>query len=206
MFSGIVEAIGVVTSINSIHDCIAITISPSIHFSDLKIGDSVSVNGICLTVTHLTGHDFSAVIVPETLRVTNLGKLNIDSEVNLERSLRMADRIGGHYVQGHIDTVGTIIEMKMDGEQAKLVKIAIPSHLEKYIVRKGYIAVDGMSLTVIDVDRQWFTLTLIPHTQAASIAKHYQNGTTVNIEVDILSKYTEKLLRGQHHASISSTC
>ena len=194
MFSGIVETIGVINYMNTSNDCLHLTITPQIPFADTKVGDSISINGVCLTVTSFTSDNFNVTVVPETLRLTNLNRASQHSLVNLERSLKVGDRIGGHYVQGHVDAVGEIIEFKQDGLKAHLVTISIPSTLEKYIVKKGYITVDGMSLTVIDVTLQAFSLTLIPHTKTVTKARAYQVGDKVNIEVDILGKYVEKLL------------
>lgn len=199
MFSGIVEATGIINYIESIRDCLKINISPQTGFSDsdLLIGDSISVNGVCLTITSYNCSNFDATIVPETARLTNLKQVSAGDFVNLERSLKVGDRISGHYVQGHIDDTGEIIDVYNDGPDALVMKINIPQRLAKYIVKKGYIALDGMSITVIDVSDNWFTVTLIPHTKQVSIAKHYRIGSKVNIEVDILGKYVEKLLRNK---------
>lgn len=194
MFSGIVEAIGLVSNMTVTNDGVHFAITPSIRFSDLKTGDSVAANGVCLTVTALSDVTFHTTAVPETLRVTNLHTLNEGSHVNLERSLRLSDRIGGHYVQGHIDGIGKIIDIQRDGKEALIAKISIPSSLAKYIVNKGYIGLDGMSITIIAAGADWFTITFIPHTQQVTIVNQYQVGTLVNIEVDILSKYVEKLV------------
>lgn len=203
MFSGIVEAIGTVLCIETLGDCIHLNISPNKIFDDLKLGDSVSINGVCLTITQIFQDAFAVTIVPETLRVTNLGGLKVSSLVNLERSISLSSRIGGHYVQGHVDGVAEIIELEKDGEEALLLKIRHSPHLAKYIVNKGYIALDGMSITVIKSSLEVFTVTLIPHTQQVTIVKDYCVGTKVNIEVDILSKYLEKLIGGQNHAFIN---
>ncbi|HVY53481.1 MAG TPA: riboflavin synthase, partial [Gammaproteobacteria bacterium] len=151
MFSGIVEGLGIINSVLLKQDCLHVTIKPYIDFDDLHIGDSVSVNGVCLTVTELLDNNqFNVTIVPETLRLTNLNKIAAGSLVNLERSVTPITRLGGHYVQGHIDGTGEIIELTKDGQDAWILKIKTPSRLIKYIVNKGYIAMDGMSLTVID--------------------------------------------------------
>ena len=194
MFSGIVETVGVINDLKLIRDCLKINISPYKIFNDLNIGDSVSVNGVCLTITNIIHDTFDMTIVPETMRLTNLGLLTVGSLVNLERSIQVGDRISGHYVQGHIDATGEIIDKHKDGEEALILKINFPYEFGKYIVKKGYIALDGMSITTIDVTEKWFTVTLIPHTQQVSIANQYSIGTKLNIEVDILGKYVEKLL------------
>jgi riboflavin synthase len=195
MFSGIVEAIGKINKIFPTGDCIDFTISADQQFDDLKIGDSIAINGVCLTITKLLANKcFNITAVPETLRVTNLGKLQENSPVNLERSIHAHSRLGGHYVQGHVDNIGEIIDIQKDGEEAILVKIKIPSILNKYIINKGYIGLDGMSITVIDATPEWFTVTFIPHTQQNTIVKNYQVGTLINIEVDMIAKYIEKLV------------
>jgi riboflavin synthase len=194
VFSGIVETIGIITDASFLKDCAQFIISPQTPFLDLAIGDSVSVNGVCLTVTHFTEHSFSVTAVPETLRLTNLGFLTKECIVNLERSLKLNARLGGHYVQGHVDGVGEIIELTTDGMSAGLVRMSLPIDLAKYVVKKGYITIDGMSITVVDVGEDWFTVTFIPHTQHATIVNQYRLGSKVNLEVDIISKYVEKLL------------
>lgn len=197
MFSGIVESLGAVTSIARTSDLLQISIAPNMIFDDLKIGDSVSVNGVCLTVTKFTAESFDVEIVPETLRLTNLNSINLDSAVNLERSLKVGSRNGGHNVQGHIDCMGRILSIESDGSQAIIVKIQIPYELKKYIAHKGYITVDGMSLTIVDVGSDWFSVTLIPHTQKVTVAHNYTVDYLVNIEVDILGKYIENFLKAQ---------
>jgi riboflavin synthase len=194
MFGGIVETLGIVNSIEMNPSHIDISITPQIKFSDISIGDSVAVNGVCLTVTTFVNNTFSATIVPETMRLTNLGNLAVGSKVNLERALPVNGRIGGHCVQGHIDGCGDIIELQQDGNDALLVKIAVPSTLAKYFVNKGYVTIDGMSITIIEATPTWFSVTLIPHTQAVTITNEYRTGSRVNLEVDILGKYVEKLL------------
>jgi riboflavin synthase len=197
MFTGIVETTGIIDRAEQREGCLHLTIKPQIAFSDLNVGDSIAVNGVCLTVTEFTSTTFNATAVPETLRLTNLGKLANGSKVNLERSMQANARIGGHYVQGHVDGIGEIMELQPDGGTAWMVKISIPAALEKYVVNKGYIGLDGMSITVIETTSHWFTVTLIPHTQEVSIVNQYKIGTRINIEVDMLGKYVEKLL-GSH--------
>lgn len=195
MFSGIVETTGVIRRIKMNSDCLMLTISPQSIFDDIRIGDSIAVNGTCLTVTGYTDNHFDFTVVPETLRLTNLNQLSVGEQVNLERSMKMSDRIGGHYVQGHIDEMGEIIELHADSAETVLLKIRISEKIGKYIVSKGYIALDGMSITVIEVVNNWFTVTIIPHTRQVSIANQYHVGSKVNIEVDMMGKYAEKLLR-----------
>lgn len=201
MFSGIVEAIGSIIREVSLNGCKHFTISHSSDFSDLNIGDSIAVNGTCLTVTQFTPHTFDVTAVPETLRLTNLGLLKTGDMVNLERSLTVNSRIGGHQVQGHVEGTGQIMAMSKDNGDALLVKISLPASLAKYVIAKGYITLDGMSITVIESTPNWFTVTFIPHTQQVTIVKHYQLGDLINIEVDILGKYVEKLLGAYTHAN-----
>lgn len=200
MFSGIVEMTGHVIASETIDHCYHVTIQPTSPFNDIQIGDSIAVNGVCLTVTAFTSVHFNATIVPETLRLTNLQDLKMGKEVNLERSVTLQTRIGGHLVQGHVDTVSQIQAIQQEGE-AILVTLSIAPALTKYIIKKGFIGIDGMSITVIDVFTDTFTVTFIPHTQHASIVNHYQVGTLVNIEVDMLAKYLEKLTGDTQHAN-----
>src|SRR3990167_2933648 len=197
MFNGIVESTGVIRRLSIEKDCLKMNVIPHKKFSDLTIGDSISVNGVCLTITALINESFDITIVPETIRLSNLGQISMGSLVNLERSIKNNHRINRHYVQGHVDATCEIIELKKDGEDAVILKINMPPQLAKYIVRKGYIALDGMSITVIDIAETWFAVTLIPHTREVTIANHYHMGKKVNVEVDILGKYVEKLLRNQ---------
>lgn len=201
MFSGIVETIGTLIHAEMREGCKYFTIAPKNRFDDLIVGESIAVNGVCLTVTHFSADAFSVTAVPETLRLTNLELLTPHHEVNLERSLKANSRIGGHHVQGHIDTKGQILEIKKDNSDALLVKISIPQKFAKYIVDKGYISLDGMSITIIQATPEWFTVTLIPHTQAVTITQHYGQGTWVNIEVDMMAKYIEKLLGSYTYAN-----
>jgi riboflavin synthase len=194
MFGGIVESLGIVSLIKISPSHLDITITPQLNFSDIALGDSIAVNGVCLTVTAFTENTFTAMVVPETMRLTNLNDLVVGSKVNLERALPVNGRIGGHYVQGHVDSYSTIIDLQPDGANALLVKIATPPTLAKYLINKGYIAIDGMSITIIEATSVWFTVTFIPHTRAVTVASQYQQGTKVNLEVDILGKYLEKLL------------
>lgn len=205
MFNGIVETLGNVIQHQWSHDCLHLNIQPMQAWQDLSVGDSVSVNGVCLTITALQANSFSVDVVPETLRLSNLNLLATDAKVNLERSLQVAQRIGGHYVQGHVDGVGEIIDINTDGKKALLVKIKLENNLTRYIVKKGYVAIDGMSITVVAVADDHFVVTFIPHTQAVTIVQHYNLGTKVNIEVDILGKYVEKLLEGYANAKNAAT-
>lgn len=203
MFSGIVETLGTIMQRNEQEGCVNFTIKSHMEFTDLKIGDSVCVNGVCLTVTEFQDQLFSVTAVPETLRLTNISQLKTNDTVNLERSLTLSARIGGHYVQGHIDNTGQIDSIQTDNDsKAWLVRIKIPDELAYFIVKKGYITIDGMSITVIDVGNNWFTVSFIPHTQNVTIVQHYRAGQLVNIEVDILGKYVTKYLGASQHAQL----
>jgi len=202
MFGGIVETTGEIKNIEEIAGCRQLVITSQLAFNDLNIGDSIAVNGVCLTITAFDATTFTVTVVPETLRLTNLAFLQPKQNVNLERAITMNTRLGGHYVQGHVDTVGTIMHIAADDKsEAKLVKISLPAKFTKYIVKKGYIALDGMSITVIDVGDDWFSVTFIPHTQQATIVNQYLINYKMNIEVDLLGKYIEKLLPEHKHAN-----
>lgn len=197
MFSGIVETLGTVRYLNKTNDTVVFHIEPHHAFNDVRIGDSIAVNGVCLTVTELMGNLFSVTAVPETLRLTNLKELEQESTLNLERALLVGGRNGGHNVQGHVDGVGSILAIEQDGRDAWLVTIEVPAELSKYIVKKGYITIDGMSITVVDASPGQFSVTFIPHTRQVTIVNQYQLGRIVNIEVDILGKYIEQIIAAQ---------
>jgi len=201
MFGGIVETIGTITHLTINDGCKSFVISPQINLDDLSIGDSIAVNGVCLTVTEFSDQSFNVTAVPETLRLTNLDQLSVSDPVNLERSMKLTSRIGGHYVQGHVDGMGKILDIKNDNSSALLVKISIPPRFSKYLINKGYIAIDGMSITIIDATSDWFTVTFIPHTQAVTTVNRYQIGAIVNLEIDMMSKHIEKLLGAYSHAN-----
>jgi riboflavin synthase len=162
--------------------------------TDARLGDSICINGTCLTVTALDGDTFTVDTVPETLRRTNLGTLVAGSPVNLERALPAGGRMGGHFVQGHVEGVGRIASIQPENE-AWLVRIDAPPELMRYIVEKGFITVDGMSLTVVSRDDRGFTLTIIPYTFENTNVRERKVGDTVNVETDILAKYVEQLTR-----------
>lgn len=201
MFSGIVETLGHILAITSESACKHFKIAPLLKFDDLSIGDSIAVNGICLTVRQFDADSFQVTAVPETLRLSNLDRLAVGSKVNLERSLKVTARLGGHFVQGHIDGLGRIIDLKQDSASTALIaRIALPAHLTKYIIPKGFVAIDGMSITVIESDVESFTVTFIPHTQTVTLTQDYALHTELNIEVDMMGKYIEKILGAHTHA------
>lgn len=193
MFSGIVEETGEIKNFIFRPGGMSVTIAAQKVLRDTAIGDSIAVNGVCLTVVRCDSETFEVDMAPETLRKTSLGKLQKGQKVNLERALPAQGRIGGHVVQGHIDATGEVVDLQPDGE-GMIATFSAPVALMKYIVSKGYIAIDGMSLTIVDTGPDRFTISLIPHTRAVTTAAEYAKGTQVNLEVDILGKYIEKLL------------
>ena len=203
MFTGIVEEVGVVSELNP-HDAtggtsLTITLPDgSDLLSDCHLGDSIAINGVCLTVTTFEPTFFTVGIAPETLRLTNLGALVKDSRVNLERAVRASTRMGGHFVQGHVDSIATITKMEPDGN-AVTVRLAPRSpEVLRYVVHKGFIALDGTSLTITKVDdaEGWWEVMLIAYTQERVVLAAKKVGDTVNVEVDVLAKYAEKSMAG----------
>ena len=192
MFTGIVEEVATVRTAGQGR----LAIAASIVMPTLEVGGSINVNGTCLTVTTLRSDVFTVDVVPETLRRTNLGLLRNDSAVNLERPLRADGRLDGHIVQGHVDGTGTIGEISDDGD-ALMVRINVPAQLARYVVEKGFIAVDGVSLTVVHCDEAGFSVTVIPHTREHTTFGFSRAGDAVNIEIDILAKYVERLTAGR---------
>lgn len=189
MFTGIVEEIGTINSlVNNV-----LTIQAEKVLADIKLGDSISVNGTCLTVVNFTESKFSVDLAPETLRRTTFGNLNPDDTVNLERALAANDRFGGHMVQGHVDATGRVISIRDEGDSS-IFRISNPKRLKRYLVEKGFIAVDGISLTIVKVFTSSFTLSVIPYTRMNTNLRDQLIGGKVNLEVDILAKYVENLM------------
>ena len=193
MFSGIVEETGTVTKLELRPGGATCIVRAKAVLDDVKIGDSIAVNGACLTVVRYDDTSFTVELAPETLRKTALGEVRSGDEVNLERSLAAIGRIGGHVVQGHVDGTAEIVNIQPDGEGV-LAAFRAPESLLPYIVAKGYVAVDGMSLTVVDTGPDWFSISFISHTRVVTTVRHYAPGRRVNLEVDVLGKYVEKLL------------
>jgi riboflavin synthase len=200
MFSGIVEEVGTIAALDKRSGGITLTIRAHQVLEQTQIGDSIAVNGACLTVVRFDEQTFDVDMAPETLRKTSLHQCDIGDDVNLERSLMANGRVGGHFVQGHIDSTAEVVEMAPDGEGV-LATFRPPAELMRYIVPKGYVAIDGMSLTVVDTGPDWFSISFIPHTREVTVVKDYDSGRLVNLEVDILGKYVEKLLRAQQSAT-----
>lgn len=193
MFTGIVEEVGTIVSISKGAKSSKLTLQGKVIFEDMHIGDSIAVNGVCLTVTEKTANTFTVDVMAETLRRSSLGTLSKGSKVNMERAMAANGRFGGHIVSGHIDGTGTI-ESFVREDNAVWVTIAAPSKLLKYIIEKGSITIDGISLTVAYVDSQCFKVSLIPHTAANTTLLTKKAGDTVNLENDIVGKYIDKLL------------
>jgi len=192
MFTGLIEEMGEVKFRRQKNNILTLGIQGGKVLENNRVGDSISVDGVCLTVSALKNKILHFDVMAETLKVSTLGSLRIGDRVNLERALKVEDRFGGHFVTGHIDGKGEIIEITSE-QDSKKVKIAVSPQLTGYIVPKGSIAVDGISLTVVDVGRNYFTVSLIPHTLKNSTLGMRRHGNEVNIELDILAKYVAKL-------------
>lgn len=193
MFTGIVEELGTVVSISKGVKSSQLTLQGKLIFEDMHIGDSIAVNGVCLTVTEKTVNTFTVDVMAETLRRSSLGSLSKGSKVNMERAMAANGRFGGHIVSGHIDGTGTI-ESFVREDNAVWVTIATPAKILKYIIEKGSITIDGISLTVAYVDSRCFKVSLIPHTAANTTLLMKKAGDTVNLENDIVGKYIDKLM------------
>lgn len=200
MFTGIIESIGTVKQMQDKGGDMRLELETGkLDMKDVVLGDSIAVNGVCLTVIEMTGNSFSADVSRETLKHTSLGKLKPGSQVNLEKALTLQTRLGGHMVSGHVDALGTVLERK-DDARSIWFKVQAPANLAKYIVHKGSITVDGTSLTVNAVDGNEFELNIVPHTLQETIMNNYAAGTEVNLEVDIIGRYLERLLLGEKAA------
>ena len=193
MFTGIIQSIGHIHEYDARGaDARMVIRGGGLDFSDVALGDSIAVNGVCLTVVAMTADSFTVDVSAETLRCTE-GFLP-GAEVNLEKALRLADRLGGHLVSGHVDGVGTVHRFVPVGE-SHLLEIAAPTELARYIIRKGSITVNGVSLTVNAVDGPRFALNLIPHTLEMTTLKHLKTGSRVNLEVDMIARYVERMMQ-----------
>ena len=193
MFTGIVEELGTVDGIEELSDAIRLTVRGPVVTTDARLGDSISVNGCCLTVAERDGETFAADVMQETLEKTSLGALTAGDRVNLERAVTPATRLGGHLVQGHVDATGTV-RRRTPSDSWEVVEVSLPAALTRYLVPKGSITVDGISLTVVDVNDEAFTVSLIPETLARTTLGSKQPGSVVNLEVDVIAKYVEKML------------
>ena len=193
MFTGLVAELGTVQRLARQGNSYHLTVGAKKVLENLKIGDSVAVNGACLTVVRMDDSGFTADVMPETVRLTNIGSLQPGSKVNLERTLRLCDGLDGHIVSGHVEGLGTIYEQRPEGI-AVVVTISTPPELLKYIIKKGSIAIDGISLTVTEVTDTSFSVSLIPHTAKETTLGLKKVGDSVNLETDILGKYVERML------------
>jgi riboflavin synthase len=189
MFTGLVADLGTVTAVDAGADGARLTVATTL---ELREGDSVAVNGVCLTATSAPGGAFTADVMQETLRRSSLGALTNGSRVNLELPLRATDRLGGHFVQGHVDGLGTVWDVREEGF-SHVVTIGAPPEIMRYVIEKGSIAVDGVSLTVSGLGDDWFQVSLIPETLERTILGAATTGTPVNLEADVLAKYIERL-------------
>ncbi|MDA8097861.1 MAG: riboflavin synthase [Clostridia bacterium] len=196
MFTGIIEELGTLERIERGSVSAHLNIRVREILKEVRLGDSISVNGVCLTVTDFASDRFTADVMGETLAKTNLGNLRIGDRVNLERALRMGDRLGGHLVSGHIDGVGTIVDKAPHGI-AQVFTVEAPDVVMRYVIRKGSLAIDGISLTVVDCTDRSFRVSIIPHTAKMTTLGFKKKGDSVNLEADMLARYVEKLLQGR---------
>ncbi|MFD2704371.1 riboflavin synthase [Salibacterium lacus] len=205
MFTGIVEETAVVRSIHKASDTMVLTLQAPKITEDMKTGDSISVNGVCLTVTGFTGNTFTVDVMPETMYASSLSILEEGARVNVERAMQACDRFGGHFVSGHVDAAGKV-ENVSPCENAYYVDISMPSAILPFMSEKGSVAVDGISLTIFDVndDKDTITLSLIPHTWQETTMSDKRLGDPVNVEADMLMKYTERLLSARFGENISN--
>ena len=204
MFTGLVEEVGIVNFAGTAGDGFNLTVAAREVLEGVALGDSIAINGVCLTVTAFDAETFTVGLAPETLNRTNLGKLSAYSKVNLERAALPTTRLGGHYVQGHVDGTAQIISIRQDGD-AKWFEFKIDPTLMRYIVPKGYITIDGASLTVVHTGTDWFDITMIAYSQTKLALAAKQPSDSVNIEVDILAKYVERLVAPEQAANAVST-
>lgn len=203
MFTGIIEAVGTVGALEPKGADMRIRVlSGSLDLSDVALGDSIAVNGVCLTAVELPGDGFWADVSGETLSRTNFSELRSGSRVNLEKALTPTTRLGGHLVSGHVDGIGTVVERRSDGRSERF-RLRAPAELAKYIAEKGSICVDGISLTVNRVEGAEFELNIVPHTLAETTMGDFRAGRRVNLEVDVIARYLERLLLGDRAADPS---
>ncbi|WP_053643761.1 MULTISPECIES: riboflavin synthase [unclassified Streptomyces] len=193
MFTGIVEELGEVVAVEQLEDASRFRLRGPLVTEGAQHGDSIAVNGVCLTVVEHGDGEFTADVMAETLKRSGLGALGVGSRVNLERPMAVGGRLGGHIVQGHVDGTGTVLE-RTPSEHWELVKVGLPAPLARYVVEKGSITVDGVSLTVVEVGDDWFTISLIPTTLDLTTLGIKKSGDPVNLEVDVIAKYVERLL------------
>ena len=200
MFTGIIQAVGTIQTLQEKGGDVALSVATgNLPMENVKLGDSIAVNGVCLTAVQLTDNSFIADVSRETLSLTSLGNLSTGSGVNLERALTLQDHLGGHLVSGHVDGLGKVEARRNDG-RSEWFQIVAPKELAKYIAAKGSITIDGVSLTVNRVDGCRFEINIVPHTLQETIIGGYQAGTAINLEVDLVARYLERILLGDKAA------
>ena len=200
MFTGIIQSIGSILDLKQKGGDVELSVhTGKLEMQDVALGDSIAVNGVCLTAIRLSDNSFNADVSRETLSLTSLGGLTKGSLVNLEKALTLETRLGGHLVSGHVDGLATVVSRHRDGRSERF-RLQAPDELAKYIAEKGSITMDGVSLTVNKVDGAAFELNIVPHTLLETIIGHYQAGTNVNLEVDVVARYLERLLQGDQAA------
>lgn len=194
MFTGIIAAIGKVEAVQAKGGDLSLQIATQqLDLDDVSLGDSIAVNGVCLTVVSMKSTSLSFDVSRESLDRTSLGDVKVGSQVNLEKALAVGERLGGHFVSGHVDGLGTVVSMKESARSIQF-RFEFPENLARYIAEKGSICIDGVSLTVNNVSDNWFEVNIIPHTMQETIISHYQAGSSVNLEVDLIARYLERLL------------
>lgn len=204
MFTGIIQSVGTVRTLQAVGGDLRLTVATGkLGMADVQLGDSIAVNGVCLTAVMLDGNRFAADVSRETLSLTSLGHLGQGSRVNLEKALTLSTRLGGHLVSGHVDGLGEVISRHDDARSVRF-RLRAPDHLAKYIATKGSICVDGTSLTVNKVEGAFFELNIIPQTLQETIMDSYRAGWAVNLEVDVIARYLERLMLGDKAAIASS--
>lgn len=205
MFTGIIEAEGKITKIEPVGGDVKMTIETGkLDMADVKLGDSIACNGVCLTAIELPGNAYVADVSGETLKVTTLGHLREGSPVNLEKALRLQDRLGGHLVSGHVDGIGKVVSIEQEARSWRY-KIEAPVEIARYIAAKGSICINGISLTVNEVEGQVFGINIVPHTRQETTIKHFEVGTEVNLEVDLLARYLERMLQADSESNSESS-
>ncbi|WP_070970788.1 riboflavin synthase [Vibrio sonorensis] len=205
MFTGIIEAVGTVTAITPKGEDISVTVETGkLDMGDVKLGDSIATNGVCLTVVDFSAHHYTADLSLETLNKTGFAHYQVGDKVNLEKAMLPTTRFGGHIVSGHVDGVGEVIERNMVGRAIEFW-VSIPNGIAKYLAEKGSVTVDGISLTVNALRKEAFKLTIVPHTGEETTIADFQVGTKVNLEVDVMARYMERLLQVREDSSPSSS-
>ena len=205
MFTGIIEALGTIAAAQPQSGDLRLHIhAPTLNWADVQLGDSIATNGVCLTVVQLTGSGYWADVSNESLAFTTIRQWRVGTHVNLEKALTPQTRLGGHIVSGHVDGVGEVISRQPDARSERFV-VRAPKNLAKYIAHKGSITLDGTSLTVNAVNGCDFELNIVPHTLQKTVIGHYQTGTQVNLEVDVLARYLERLMLGEKAAEGKAT-